>query len=351
MTLARQIIVNMELRLKNVELESANKAKEDFLSNMSHEIRTPMNAIAGFTDLLLKTKVNDEQAGMLKIIKSSTELLITIINDILDYSKIESGKLTLETEVFNLRDCISVIYELLKIKPREKGIYFELILDKKLPMFIKGDKTRLSQILTNLIGNAIKFTSEGGVKLKAEVIDKNHNMCEIKFSVIDTGIGIDKDNISKIFERFEQAESSTTRKFGGTGLVLSISKSLVSLYGGELIVESSLGQGSNFNFTITVQIPDLEELSMLGLNHSPNTRNNNNELALNGKNILLVEDTEVNVKLVKKILENKNVCLDVAENGKVCIDKLKLKNYDAILMDLQMPVMDGFEAHNIFEMS
>jgi signal transduction histidine kinase/DNA-binding response OmpR family regulator len=340
--LASQIIVNMELRLKNKQLDRASKAKDEFLSNMSHEIRTPMNAIAGFTDLLLKTKLTEEQESMLRIIKSSTESLITIVNDILDYSKIESGKLTLENEIFDLKECFNLIYELLKLKSNEKGLGFELIYRGDMPKYVMGDKVRLSQILTNLIGNAIKFTKKGFVKLIVELVKNDYEIGELKFSVIDTGIGIDKDKINKIFERFEQAETSTTRKYGGTGLGLSISKNLVSLYGGELNVESIIGKGSNFNFTIKFKIPSKDELKWLGTKNSSD-KINENESDLNGKNILLVEDTDVNVKLVRSVLQNQNINLDVAENGKICIDKLKNNNYDIILMDLQMPVMCGLE--------
>jgi signal transduction histidine kinase/DNA-binding response OmpR family regulator len=342
--MAKQVVMNLEMRLMNLQLQKASLAKTDFLSNMSHEIRTPMNAIAGFTDLLLSTKLNEEQAKMLTIIKNSTELLISIINEILDYSKIESGKLSLEAETFDLKESIYLIYDLLKIRTSLKDIEFEVLLDSDLPKFVIGDKTRLSQILTNLIGNAIKFTNRGDVKLKVQIINKTTEINEIKFSVTDTGIGIAEDKLSKIFERFEQADKSTFGKFGGTGLGLNITKSLVELYGGVLRVESTLGKGSNFNFTIKFQIPKIQEIDLMGMKTMFSKRDNNNKPTLDGKKILLAEDTEVNVKLVKKIFENKNIILDVAENGKICIDKVKAGKYDLILMDLQMPVMDGFEA-------
>jgi signal transduction histidine kinase/CheY-like chemotaxis protein/HPt (histidine-containing phosphotransfer) domain-containing protein len=345
-TLAKEVIINMELKLKTREKDKASKAKDEFFSNMNHEIRTPINAIHGFTDILLKTNVNEDQRNMLNIIKSSTELLLSIVNDILDYSKIESGKLTLDLDVFNLRDCIYVIYELLKVKSKHKGIQFELLLDDKLPRYVKGDKTRLSQILTNLIGNAIKFTNKGFVKLKVDLLGQTEEEKEIKFSVVDTGIGIAEENLSTIFNRFEQGDPSTTRKFGGTGLGLSIAKCLVELQGGVLTAESTLGKGSNFNFSLKFQNPSNQEIDIINKNQFQNKLKSINKSRLKNLRVLLVEDTDINVKLVKRVLESEieNLKLDIAENGKVCIDKLRTNKYDIILMDLQMPVMNGFEA-------
>jgi signal transduction histidine kinase/CheY-like chemotaxis protein len=345
-TLAKQVIINMELKLKTREKEKASKAKDEFFSNMNHEIRTPINAIAGYTDLLLKTNVNEDQKSMLKIIKSSTELLLSIVNDILDYSKIEAGKLTLESDVFNLRDCIDVIYELLKVKAKAKGIQFELVLDGNLPTYVKGDKTRLSEILTNLIGNAIKFTDKGFVKLKVDLISQTEEFKELKFSVIDTGIGIAADKLSTIFDRFVQGDPSITQKYGGTGLGLSIAKCLVELHGGKLLAESTLGKGSNFNFSINFQNPTKQEISLKNAELHPHKLNYIDKSLLKDLRVLLVEDTEINVKLAKRVLESEidNIHLDIAENGKICTDKLRTNKYDIILMDLQMPVMNGFQA-------
>jgi signal transduction histidine kinase/CheY-like chemotaxis protein len=345
-TLAKQVIFNLELKLKTREMDKASKAKEEFFSNMNHEIRTPINAIAGFTDILLKTKVNEDQRNILKIIRSSTELLLAIVNDILDYSKIESGRLTLESDAFNLRDCIYVIYELLKVKAKAKGIQFELILDENLPMYVKGDKTRLSQVLTNLIGNAIKFTNKGSVKFKVNLIRQSEEFKEIKFSVVDTGIGIAPDKISTIFDRFVQADPSITRKYGGTGLGLSIAKCLVELQGGELKAESTLGRGSKFYFSINFPNPSEQEINLINIRLFRNKLKFADKSLLKDLRVLVVEDTEINVKLVERVLESEieNLKLDIAENGKVCIDKLRTNKYDIILMDLQMPVMNGFEA-------
>jgi signal transduction histidine kinase/DNA-binding response OmpR family regulator len=345
-TLAKQVVINMELKLKTREKDEASKAKDEFFSNMNHEIRTPINAIAGFTDILLKTKVNEDQRNMLKIIRSSTELLLSIVNDILDYSKIESGRLTLDSDVFNLKDCIHVIYELLKVKSRQKRIQFELVLDDNLPTYVKGDKTRLSQILTNLIGNAIKFTNKGFVKLKVDLISQTEEFKEIKFSVIDTGIGIAADKLSTIFDRFVQGDPSITRRYGGTGLGLSIAKCLVELQGGELKAESSLGRGSDFYFSINFPNPSKQEINLLNIGRFPNKLKSIDKSTLKDLRVLVVEDTDINVKLVKRVLESEidNIHLDIAENGKVCIDKLRTNKYDIILMDLQMPVMNGFEA-------
>jgi signal transduction histidine kinase/DNA-binding NarL/FixJ family response regulator len=340
-TLAKQVMINFELRLKNMELEKLSRAKDDFLSNMSHEIRTPMNAICGFTDLLLQTSLNTEQSDMLRIVKSSVDILITIINDILDYSKIESGKLTFENTPFNLKMLINSVYQLLKVKSTEKGINFNIGNLDNIPEYIKGDKVRLSQILTNLIGNAIKFTDKGSVSIITDLIELNNDACILQFSVVDTGIGISEDKLRKIFERFEQAESDTTVKYGGTGLGLSISKSLVELQGGLIEVLSQIGNGSTFRFMIKFELPNEKEKNEL-----IKLTNDNKFIKpdLSNMRILLVEDVEMNRKLILKVLEGTNCTIDIAENGKVCISKIGASTYDLVLMDLHMPEMDGYEA-------
>jgi signal transduction histidine kinase/FixJ family two-component response regulator len=344
-TLAKQVINNFELKMKVLELEKASKVKDEFFSNMNHEIRTPLNAIVGFTELLMRTKLSEDQRNMLKLVKSASDLLLSIVNDILDYSKIESGKLTLESELFDLKDCIFVIYELLKVKSNAKNINFELFLDNNLPKYVKGDKTRLSQILTNLLGNAIKFTNVGFVKLKVELLGKTKETVDIKFSVIDSGIGIAQDKLCKVFQRFEQAETSTTRSYGGTGLGLSISKSLIELHGGNLKLESTLGKGSDFHFSLKFNNPPIQELDLMKTAQIQKQKLKIvNKSILNNLNILLVEDTDVNVQLVKRVLESEGINLDVAGNGRISIDKLRMKKYDLILMDIQMPIMNGLEA-------
>jgi signal transduction histidine kinase/DNA-binding response OmpR family regulator/HPt (histidine-containing phosphotransfer) domain-containing protein len=348
-TLTRQVMITMELRLKNMELERLSKAKGDFLSNMSHEIRTPMNAICGFADLLLQTKMSNEQSDMVRIIKASGDILVTIIDDILDYSKIESGKFTFDSKAFDLKSLVNGIHQLLGVKCNDKGLRFNIDKIGILPEYIIGDKVRLIQILTNLIGNAIKFTEHGSVSLVLGLIKQNKEDCVIKFSVIDTGIGIFEDKIKKIFERYEQAENDTTAKYGGTGLGLSISKSLVELQGSNIEVKSEINKGSTFSFILKFGMPSADETKELI--NSATIKGKTSKPDLEGMKILLAEDTYINKTLIMKILEGTNCTLDWVENGKFCLEKLKSKTYDLILMDLHMPVMNGYEATNAIRKS
>jgi len=368
-TLAKHIIWNFELKKFNRELKYSNekanklaKAKDDFLSNMSHEIRTPLNAIYGFTELLNLTQLNKNQQEMLNIVKSSVEILMAIINDILDFTKIESGKLAIENHAFNLEEAIRNIKELFSHKAAEKNIDLIFNLDKNLPKIIKGDKIRINQILVNLIGNAIKFTNKGFIDLTVKLEQETEDKIKINFSVKDTGIGINKNKLDTIFERFEQASNDITRKYGGTGLGLSISKSLVELQGGELRIESEFGIGSNFYFSLDVEKLS-KELIEKALKRERKQRKNKkiteeNEKQIFNENIqkilnkeiveiLVCEDTFFNYKLIEKIFEDTIISLDYAENGKIGLEKIENKEYDLILLDLQMPEMDGFELASI----
>jgi len=323
--------------------EEATKLKEAFLANMSHEIRTPMNAIIGFSDILSRGTLAEKEKEYVKTIKLAGENLLTIINDILDISKIEAGMMTFEELPFSVKEIFKSLNGMLMGKAKEKNLELLFVCDEGVPDSLIGDPNRLTQIITNLVGNAIKFTQKGKVQIDVKVIktdsdnyrDKN---TLLKFSIKDTGIGIPKDKLEQIFERFRQAESHTTRKYGGTGLGLSIAKQLVELQGGFLSVKSEYQKGSEFSFCIQYKksegaIPtqeivekkyNLEELSKL--------------------NILLVEDNQLNVKLILSLFSENNFKLQVAENGSVCIEKLKENNFDIILMDMEMPVMNGYEA-------
>jgi signal transduction histidine kinase/DNA-binding response OmpR family regulator/HPt (histidine-containing phosphotransfer) domain-containing protein len=339
-TLGKQVIVNMELKWKNKELQRLAQIKEEFFSNMSHEIRTPMNAINGFADLIMKTRLNKEQTDMIKIIKSSTDVLIALVNDILDFSKINSGKLTLDSQTFNLKETLRATTDLLKGKAADKCLSFKKD-NINIPDFVKGDKIRLSQILTNLIGNAIKFTSRGSITLRSELIETTDSDCQVKFDVIDTGIGIAEEKLGMIFERYEQANSDTHSKYGGTGLGLSIVKSLIELQGGNIEVQSTVNKGTTFTFTLKFQIPtEKERTDSIGTLLSSK---NLTKPSLRGMRILLAEDTEINVKLIKKVLEGTYCTLDCVVDGKLCVQKLRSQTYDLVLMDLQMPHMDGYE--------
>ena len=332
--------VELEKNLKFAKIlaEKNALAKDQFLANMSHEIRTPMNAIVGFTDVLSGTALSDEQMEYLNAIRTAGENLLGIINDILDFSKIESGKLRLEKIPFNLRETARSVYEILAVKAREKKLSFNLDLDARLPEFLTGDRLRVNQILFNLVGNAIKFTEQGEVNLVIRHLGEQDGFHEVEFEVKDTGIGIPPDKLDSVFDRFSQASSDTTRKYGGTGLGLSISKSLIQFQGGRLEVQSEIGKGSSFKFILPFEKHSHHHASK----HIHYRKEYNH--ALPQLSILLVEDNDLNQKLAKKVLGDFGFRIDLAGNGKEAIQKLETNRYDLVLMDLQMPEMDGYQA-------
>jgi signal transduction histidine kinase/ActR/RegA family two-component response regulator len=330
---------NEIIEAEKEKAQASEKAKHQFLANMSHEIRTPMNAIKGMTDILIRRNPNEDQKEYLDGIKQSSDSLLVIINDILDISKIEAGKVELEQETFSVHELVNDVHTIMQFKAEEKG----LRLLKDIPseeLYVQGDSTRLRQIFINLIGNAIKFTEKGLVttSLKAEKAGEKLNL---HFTVSDTGIGIEESNIDKIFESFEQAYSDTTRKFGGTGLGLSISKKLVELHGGKIWVESKKGKGSQFHFII----PYAKAATKAEIVQTEEAQSNLSD-ALKGIRILLVEDNAFNIVVAQEELEDaiEGVYLEVAENGLIAVEKMKSSAFDIILMDIQMPVMNGFEA-------
>lgn len=330
---------NEIIETEKEKAEASEKAKHQFLANMSHEIRTPMNAIKGMTDILIRRNPNEDQKEYLNGIKQSSDSLLVIINDILDISKIESGKVELENEPFSVNELVNNVHTIMQFKAEEKG----LGLLKDIPsenLIVEGDATRLRQILINLIGNAIKFTEKGLVTttMQSEKVGEKLNL---HFTVSDTGIGIDEDRMGKIFESFEQAYSDTSRKFGGTGLGLSISKKLVELHSGKIWVESKKGKGSQFHFVIPYAIAETTTEVIPAEDLSSNIAD-----ALKGIRILLVEDNAFNVVVAQEELEDtiEGVQVEVAENGLIAVEKLKSSTFDVILMDVQMPTMNGFEA-------
>nr|WP_315154750.1 ATP-binding protein [uncultured Flavobacterium sp.] len=337
--IAKHLINQLELATKNIELKVQKKiaqravhAKDSFLANMSHEIRTPLNAIIGFTDLLAQEKLNTVQRDYIDSVQIAGENLLIIINDILDLSKIESGNLTIDPQPFNLQKTLKNVYSLLKVKV-PKGIEFNLFLDADLPEFVIGDQGRLNQILVNLTGNALKFTEEGEVIVSVKKVDETADQYSLKFSVKDTGIGIQPNKLKTIFDRFTQAEESTTRRFGGTGLGLNIVKQLIELHGSEIHVKSKPAQGSEFSFVLTYKKASQTETVTETL-----TEHNLGKLK-----ILLCEDNILNQKLVNSVIHNFGFELDIAENGEIGIDLLSKNKYDLVLMDLQMPVKDGYQ--------
>ncbi len=322
-------------------LIQTQKFRDQFMANMSHEIRTPMNAVLGMTNILLEKKMLPEQMKYLKGIKKSSENLLVIINDILDLSKIEAGKMELEQTDFSLPEVVNLVQETMQHKAEEKGLAMQIDFDDTIPQFLLGDPTRLNQILINLCGNAIKFTEKGSVTISLKTLNLTDTHCEIDFAIHDTGIGMNEEQLGKIFQSFTQASSDTTRKYGGTGLGLTISKQLVELYGGTIAVTSQPGHGSRFGFKINFPIATEETT------HS-NEQVITQEIldALKGIKVLLADDNMMNRMVAVDTLEMKieNIQITEAENGQDAIDKLHADDYHIILMDVQMPVVDGLEA-------
>lgn len=316
--------------------EDAVNAKQQFLSNMSHEIRTPMNAIIGFTKVVLRTELTARQKEYLTAIKLSGDALIVLIDDILDLAKVDSGKMTFEQVPFKMELSIFDMLHLFETKIQEKNLRLEIEYDSNIPKVVLGDPVRLHQIILNLVSNAVKFTSEGIITVSVRLVEEDDQQATVQFSVRDTGIGIAENKIEKIFENFQQATSGTSRLYGGTGLGLAIVKQLVEPQGGKITVESVVSQGSTFSFT----------LSFLKTKGNATEEIEIQEIDPEFKNIkvLVAEDIPLNQLLMKTILDDFGYEREIASNGKIAIEKLEFAHFDIVLMDLQMPEMNGFQA-------
>lgn len=317
--------------------EEASKAKEQFLSVMSHEIRTPMNAIIGTTNLLFQEDPLERQMGYLKALKFSAENLLVLLNDILDFSKIEAGKFQIHNTTFNLHEIAEGVFSTFETIARQKNLSLELHFDKKIPKAIVGDPLRINQILANLISNSLKFTEKGTVTLKISSNSETKTHRIINFSVTDSGIGIPKEKIDDIFKEFSQVYSKKNHRFGGTGLGLTISKRLVELMGGNLELKTIMGQGSEFYFSLKLK----KAAKKVALPEKQVVKNN---VSINGYRILVAEDNEINAMIALKFLKTWGAIADLAENGQQAVEKVNSNNYDLVLMDLEMPIMNGYEA-------
>jgi PAS domain S-box-containing protein len=338
--ITERYLYGMHLIEAKSKAEMAEQLQEQFLANMSHDIRTPMNGIIGMTNILLSTSMSDEQRDFLQVIKKSSDNLMVLINDILDLSKIKAGKLRIEKIDFRLRETLEQTIGTFRTLINDKGLKLRVSVDLNIPDSLIGDPHRLNQILNNLLSNAIKFTTKGEINVEVKSLNQQNNEVELSFCIADTGIGIAPEKLQTVFESFSQAETGTSRKFGGSGLGLSISKKLIELQNGAIEANSCPGEGTTFTFTIKYSVAT----HTVAKQYNVMKQENFNQEGLAGKRVLVVEDNEANQKVIYHILKKAGIETDLADNGKAAIKLLEEGfEYDLIIMDLQMPEMDGFE--------
>ena len=349
--IANQIAVAIQKRtmLDNLivarqKAEDAALAKQQFMSTMSHEIRTPLNEVIGISNLLMQTNPNPDQSDLIKTLRFSANHLMTLVNDVLDFNKMESGKIVFEQTQFSLTDFLDEIKRSYSFRANEKKLEFSIIKNSNVPTEVTGDQIRLNQILSNLLSNALKFTLKGSITVMVEELERKNNQSRLKFIVRDTGIGIPKEKHLEIFDSFTQASADTTRRFGGTGLGLAICKKLIELQGGSITLESAPDKGSSFIFELSFGVtPGLESMRSSGEAESYK--------ALEGKKILVAEDNKINFFVASRFLTGWGVKVSHAENGQIALEMIAKEDYDLILMDLHMPILDGIEASRMIRNS
>jgi len=334
----------LEQQESNLEKENTKlKAKSEFLSTMSHEIRTPLNAVVGITNVLLMDVSCPDIIEDLNTLKFSADTLLSLINNVLDFSKIEHGHIAIEKLEFNLRNLVSNLTQTFLVKTKKKGIDLLIEIDKDVPNFVVGDQLRLNQILLNLVGNSIKFTSNGYVKIRIQKLKQDVDDVNLEFSIIDTGIGIPAAKHDLIFENFQQADINTSRSYGGTGLGLPITKKLLDLMGSHIEIESEVGIGSRFFFDLNLELRGSSSRSSVV---------QKDDVEFDAQKILLVDDNKINLMVAKRFLDRWGLRVDTALNGEQALNAVQSGDYDLVLMDLNMPVMDGYTAtHKIRSLS